>query len=342
MCYASKAEPTFTYEQDPYSSFQNAPISQQNGCEYCGGPHFSTNCQIGKPFPCDNNYHVQPPQYEIITNMMTTHNNNFTELLDLFKEVIRIKKQVNTIESDENEPNKEENSTINPTPSCEPSNVENCSMTSLDDDFFGNKVFINKMEQLYALSKMSKIRVDGPSVPMEHETEVTKDPVLSTNNGSSKYVQPTVVQESITPIPSRFDPNLSRFTVKSLTSKRVELKTVFTRKDLPETITEVVEIPSSQSTPLVPPPDSSKRFLRLESITPDSSHPFLTPGEGSDPVLKEVEPFLDKNEFISPSVEPGDSLKMGDGHLNIVLINIFTKHKLPHYCPNFSHKNTQP
>ena len=153
---------------------------------------------------------------------------------------------------------------------------------------------------------------------MEPETEVTKDPVLFINNESAKYVQPAVVQKSIaTPIPSRFDLNLSRFTVKSLSSKHDELKTVFTRNDLPETITEVVEIPSSQSTPLVPPPDSSRRFSRLESITPDSSHPFLTPVEGSDPVLEEVEPFLDNNEFISPSVEPEDSLKMGDEHLKL-------------------------
>ena len=73
-----------SYEQNPYfndESFQNAPISQQNGCEYCGGPHFSTNCQTRKPFPCDNDYHDQPPQYEMVNAQ-----NNFTELLDLFKE----------------------------------------------------------------------------------------------------------------------------------------------------------------------------------------------------------------------------------------------------------------
>jgi hypothetical protein len=165
MCYASRTEPTFTsdydpnfsnyyhndfnsYEQDPYfndESFQNAPISQQYGCEYCGGPHFSTDCQTRKPFPYDNNYHDQTPQYEMITTQ-----NNFTELLDLFKEVIRIKEQVNTIKSDENEPYKEESSMVNPTPSCEPLNVENCSMTSLDDDFFEDGAFRNKIEQLYA------------------------------------------------------------------------------------------------------------------------------------------------------------------------------------------------
>ena len=76
------------------------------------------------------------------------------------KEVIRIKEQVNTIKSDENEPYKEENSTINPTPSCEPLNVENCSMASLDKDFFEDRAFRNKIEQLYASSKISKIRVD--------------------------------------------------------------------------------------------------------------------------------------------------------------------------------------
>lgn len=111
-----------------------------------------------------------------------------------------------------------------------------------------------------------RIDYDGPSVPtpspvreMERETEVTKDPVLYTNNGSAKYVQPTVVQESkptiSPPKPSKFDPYLSRFTVKSLSSIRAELKTMSKKNDLPnlhdykeqepETITEVVEIPSS-------------------------------------------------------------------------------------------------
>lgn len=58
-----------SYEHNPCyqncnaESFQNVPTSQQYGCEYCGGPHFSTNCQTRNLFPCDNNYHDQPPQY---------------------------------------------------------------------------------------------------------------------------------------------------------------------------------------------------------------------------------------------------------------------------------------
>lgn len=153
---------------------------------------------------------------------------------------------------------------------------------------------------------------------MERETKVTKDSVLSADNESAKYVQPTVVQESTIVLnQSRIDLNLSRFMVMSLSSKRAELKTVFRRNDLPnlheqepETITEVVEIPSSESTPLVPPPDYSSCFSRFESITPDSSHPFLTPVEGSDPVLEEVDTFLDNNDSISSEiVTPSDPLE---------------------------------
>jgi hypothetical protein len=222
---------------------------------------------------------------------------------------------------------KEENSTINPTQSCEPLNVENCSMAYLDDDFFENRVFRNKIEQLYASSKISKCRVDydGPSVPtpstvreMERKTEVTKDSVLSTNSGSAKYVQPTVVQESIAPPkPSRFDPNLSRFTVKSLSSKRADLhkqepETITETITEPETITEVVEIPSSQSTPLVPPPDSSKCSSKLDNHSDNCVDfiPSLTPVEGSDPVLEEVDTFLDNNDSISTEiVTPSDPLE---------------------------------
>jgi hypothetical protein len=145
---------------------------------------------------------------------------------------------------------------------------------------------------------------------MERETKVTKDSVLSTNNGSAKYVQPTVVQESIAhPKPSRFDSNLSRFTVKSLSIKRAELNAVFIRNNLlnlheqePETITEVVEIASSKSTPLVPLPDSLKCFSRLETIIPDSSHPSLTPVEGSDSIFDEIEACL-ANDSIPKMVD---------------------------------------
>ena len=124
---------------------------------------------------------------------------------------------------------------------------------------------------------MSRCRVDydGPSIPIpspvrerDHETEVTKDPVLSSNHESAKYVQPTVIQKpklTNDPKPSRINPDLSRYKVIRSSSKRTELRAVTEKNDLPnlhvyqepkpETITEVVEIASSKSTPLVPPPD---------------------------------------------------------------------------------------
>lgn len=87
---------------------------------------------------------------------------------------------------------------------------------------------------------------------------------LNDSPNSSNYPsQPEI--RAINDEPSKIDPNLSRFTVKSLSSKRTELRVVTEKNDLPnlhvyqepkpETITEVVEIPSSKSTPLVPPPD---------------------------------------------------------------------------------------
>jgi hypothetical protein len=118
-------------------------------------------------------------------------------------------------------------------------------MTSLDDDFFEQWAFESKLEKLMALSKISRCHsdYDGPSIhipspvrEMERETKVTKDPVLSSDDESAKYVQPTVVQEpklTIAPKPSRIDPNLSRFTVKSLSSKHAELRAVPEKNDLP-------------------------------------------------------------------------------------------------------------
>jgi hypothetical protein len=175
-----------SYEQYPYfndESFQNAPISQlQNGCENCGGPHFSTDCQTREPFPYDNNYHDQPPQYDTILTvqneilkMMTTQN-DFNELclntINLFKEVIRIREQE------------------------------------------------------------------------------------------------------------------------------------------PETITEVVEIASSQSTPLVPPPDSSKCFAKFQFC-----ECCMYYDDDDSTITIALNP---QNKSISPSIEPEDSLKMGDEHLHTI------------------------
>ena len=109
------------------------------------------------------------------------------------------------------------------------------------------------------------------------------DPQTSSNYPS----QPEV--HAINDKPSRFDPTLSQFTVMR---NHAELRAVTETNDLPnlnvsreqepEIITEVVEIPSSQSTPLVPPLDFSKCSSRLDShsdhhvdfVDPIPSHNF--------------------------------------------------------------------
>ncbi|GKD34123.1 hypothetical protein Tco_1249632, partial [Tanacetum coccineum] len=60
----------------------------------------------------------------------------------------------------------------------------------------------NPKVDLKGITTRSGVVYQGPTIPttssppkvMEHETEVTKDTVLSTNNGSTKDVQPPVVQ----------------------------------------------------------------------------------------------------------------------------------------------------
>ena len=154
-------------------------------------------------------------------------------------------------------------------------------MESLDNEFW------YEVEKLKTLSQISRIRVDrdDPSIllrEMTTETGVTKDQLLP--SGSAKYIQPTVIQishPSIAPKPSKIK-SLSQFTVRSnhaefspVTSKADLPNLHVSQKPEPETITEVVEIPSSQSTPLVPPPDLSECSLRLDSH-PDSC---VSPGD---------------------------------------------------------------
>nr|GEW86848.1 retrovirus-related Pol polyprotein from transposon TNT 1-94 [Tanacetum cinerariifolium] len=67
----------------------------------------------------------------------------------------------------------------------------------------------NPNEDLMGITTRSGNAYNGPTIPttssppkvMEHETEVTKDTVPPTNNESTKYVQPLVVQTE-TPIPN--------------------------------------------------------------------------------------------------------------------------------------------
>ena len=76
----------------------------------------------------------------------------------------------------------------------------------------------NPKGELKAITTHSGKAHDGPSISIpspvkerERETKVTKDPVLSSNNGSTHYVQTTVVQNStppITPTSTRVDPTL--------------------------------------------------------------------------------------------------------------------------------------
>ncbi|GJR47794.1 reverse transcriptase domain-containing protein [Tanacetum coccineum] len=58
----------------------------------------------------------------------------------------------------------------------------------------------NSKEDLKGITTRSGVAYQGPTIPttskvVEHETEVTKDTMLPTNNGSTKDVQPLVVQD---------------------------------------------------------------------------------------------------------------------------------------------------
>ncbi|GKF82004.1 hypothetical protein Tco_0243660, partial [Tanacetum coccineum] len=65
-----------------------------------------------------------------------------------------------------------------------------------------NNTVANPKSDLKAITTRSGVAYQGPTIPttssppkvVEHETEVTKDTVPSTNNGSTKDVQPPVVQ----------------------------------------------------------------------------------------------------------------------------------------------------
>nr|GEW37081.1 hypothetical protein [Tanacetum cinerariifolium] len=81
--------------------------------------------------------------------------------------------------------------------------------SSLGSGTLPSNTITNPKEDLKGITTQSRSAYKGPTIPttsslpklMEHETEVTKDKVPPTNNGSTKDVQPLVVQIE-TPIPN--------------------------------------------------------------------------------------------------------------------------------------------
>ncbi|GJX64168.1 hypothetical protein Tco_0298511 [Tanacetum coccineum] len=77
----------------------------------------------------------------------------------------------------------------------------NTASTSSSGTLPSNTITNQKVD-LKGITTRSGVAYQGPTIPttssppkvVEHETEVTKDTMPPTNNGSTKYVQPLVVQ----------------------------------------------------------------------------------------------------------------------------------------------------
>ena len=145
---------------------------------------------------------------------------------------------------------------------------------------------------------------DGPSIPipspvkeMERETKVTKDPVLPPNNGSTHYVQTTVVPKSappVTPTSSRVDPTLARFTVKSLSSRLSDQMAAITYSHMLNSARRSVLDDS----------DDEEDSNVIKAITTRSGKAYDGPSTSMSPPLydveKETEDTTDKVQISSP------------------------------------------
>nr|GEW59456.1 reverse transcriptase domain-containing protein [Tanacetum cinerariifolium] len=142
-------------------------------CETCGGPHSYNDCPatVG---------HTQNENDAILKNMqtnMTLLTNYNLELKSMFGQFMKM----------------------------------NTASSSGSGTLSGNTI-TNSKEYLKGITTRSRITYKGPTIPttsshpkvVERETKVTKDTVPPTNNGSTKDVQPSVVQVE-TQIPN-FEP----------------------------------------------------------------------------------------------------------------------------------------
>ncbi|GKF89771.1 hypothetical protein Tco_0263734, partial [Tanacetum coccineum] len=81
--------------------------------------------------------------------------------------------------------------------------VNSNTASTLGSGTLPSNTITNLKVDLKGISTRSGVDYQGPTIPttsssppkvVERETEVTKDPILPTNNGSTKDVQPSVVQ----------------------------------------------------------------------------------------------------------------------------------------------------
>nr|GEX76443.1 reverse transcriptase domain-containing protein [Tanacetum cinerariifolium] len=141
----------------------------------------------------------------------------------------------------------------------------------------------NSKEDLKGITTRSGIAYKGPTIPttssppkvVEHEIEVTKDMVPLTNNGSTKDVQPPIVQVE-TQIPNSepvFAPVVEPVEAPEILSK--DQKSFIDVYEGELTLREF---------------SRSSQFLRCDREW--QSHSLFTPFEESDFLLKEVDAFL--------------------------------------------------
>ncbi|GKA67484.1 hypothetical protein Tco_0767401 [Tanacetum coccineum] len=114
----------------------------------------------------------------------------------------------------------------------------------------------------------------------------------------------------------------------------------FEKDQEPETITEVVEIASSKSTPLVPPPETLPFGSPTLSLDPavESLSPSLTPSWEIDLLLEETDAFLSLDDSIPPGIDNGIYDSEGD----ILFLEELLNDEIPRDLPPKDLKDDEP
>nr|GEY84173.1 reverse transcriptase domain-containing protein [Tanacetum cinerariifolium] len=194
----------------------------------------------------------------------------------------------------------------------------NTASSSGSGTLSGNTV-TNPKEDLKGITTRSGNAYQGPTIPttysflpqvVERETEVKKDMVPPTNNGSTKDVQPPVVQtkthvqnsEPVVAPTSRYSANYNY-----ITANRIDVVDMACEEYSQEVLSFSDVIVSGNPTPYYDP---------IVSTT----SPTLTPFRNSDFILKEVDAFLAlEDDHISTKVDQSYFAYEGD----ILLLEAF-------------------
>nr|GEW21812.1 reverse transcriptase domain-containing protein [Tanacetum cinerariifolium] len=202
-------------------------------------------------------------------------------------------------------------------------NLKMNTASSLGSRTLPSNTITNPMEDLKGITTRSGTTYQGPMIPttssslpqvVKRKTEVTKDTMPPTNNGSTKYVQPLVVQ--VETLILNFEPVVA---------------------PIIEPVVDPVNTLKPNQKPLIPHPPTIKSFLTNKDKLYELARTSLNEHCSAVLLKKLPEKLGDPGKLLIPCDFPGmdECLALADleGSINLMPLSVWNKLSLPQLTP---------